>query len=87
MVNTPLAFSRYPIIIPFMSVPESIVHDLHGLPLRKLVEAARYVHGLSETAERERAEVLKETHGYLSDTEAEVFEQALETSRRIEPRG
>ena len=57
------------------------------MPLRKLVEVARYVHHLSETAERERAEVLRETHGYLDGNDGLIFEQALETSRRIEPRG
>jgi hypothetical protein len=70
-----------------MTVIESIMHDLRGMPLRKLVEVARYVHRLSETAEKERAEVLGETHGYLSEREGEIFEQALESSRRIEPRG
>lgn len=70
-----------------MTVIDSIIHDLRGLPLRKLVEVARYVHRLSETAEKERSEVLAETYGYLSQQEGEVFEQALESSRRIEPRG
>ena len=59
-----------------MTVIESIVRDLHGMPMRKLVEVARYVHRLSETAERERAEVLGETHGYLSEEDARIFEQA-----------
>lgn len=70
-----------------MSVLESIIHDLRGLPLRKLVEVARYVHRLSETAERERAEVLRETHAYLGEEEGLIFERALEGSRRTEPRG
>lgn len=70
-----------------MTVIESIVHDLRGMPLGKLVEVARYVHRLSETAERERAEVLAETHGYLDENDGLAFEQALETSRRIEARG
>ena len=70
-----------------MTVIESIVRDLNGMPMRKLVEVARYVHRLSETAERERAEVLRETHGYLSDDDGRIFEQALEDSRRIEARG
>lgn len=70
-----------------MSVLESIIHDLRGLPLRKLVEVARYVHHLSESAERERAEVLKDTHGCLDETEGMIFEKALESSRQIEARG
>lgn len=70
-----------------MSVLESIIHDLRGLPLRKLVDVARYVHKLSETAERERAEVLRETHGCLDENDALIFEQALENSRRIESHG
>jgi hypothetical protein len=70
-----------------MTVIESIVRDLNGMPMRKLVEVARYVHRLSETVARERAEILQETHGYLSEDDARIFEQALETSRRIEVRG
>lgn len=70
-----------------MTVIESIVRDLNGMPMRKLVEVARYVHRLSETVERERAEVLRETHGCLSDEDGRIFEQALENSRRIEARG
>ena len=70
-----------------MSVLDSIIHDLRGLPLRKLVDVARYVHGLSETAQRERAEVLRETHGCLNEADGLIFEQALETSRRVESRG
>ncbi|MEO5712678.1 MAG: hypothetical protein ABIT37_04245 [Luteolibacter sp.] len=70
-----------------MTVIESIVRDLNGMPMRKLVEVARYVHRLSETAERDRSEVLRDTHGYLSDEDGLVFEQALENSRRIEAHG
>jgi len=70
-----------------VTVMEAIVRDLKGLPLRKLVEVARYVHGMSETAARERAEVLKETHGYLNEDDARIFEEAIENSRRIEAHG
>ncbi|WP_338287676.1 hypothetical protein [Luteolibacter sp. LG18] len=63
------------------------MHDLHGMPLRKLVEVARYVHRLSETAERERAEVLRETHGFLDERDGQAFEQAVENSRRLEDHG
>lgn len=70
-----------------MSVLESIIHELRGLPLRKLVEVARYVHHLSESADRERAEVLRETHGCLDESDGLIFEQAMESSRSIEARG
>jgi hypothetical protein len=70
-----------------LSVLESIIHELRGLPLSKLVDVARYVHRLSETAERERAEVLRETHGYLDEKDGMIFERALKSSRRIEARG
>jgi hypothetical protein len=70
-----------------MSVLDSIIHDLRSLPLRKLVDVARYVHRLSETAQQERAEALRETHGCLDEVEGDIFEQALETSRRTEARG
>ena len=52
-----------------MTALESIIQDLRGMPLRKLVEVARYVPRLSETAERERAEVLGKTHGNLDGNE------------------
>ena len=35
-----------------MSVTESILKDLQDLPPPKLVEVARYVHDLSETAQK-----------------------------------
>jgi hypothetical protein len=70
-----------------MSVLDSIIHDLRGMPLSKLVDVARYVHRLSETAERERAEILRDTHGYLDEQDGLMFEQDLETARRIEDRG
>lgn len=70
-----------------MTIIESIVHDLHGMPMRKLVEVARYVHRISETAGSERAKVLSETHGYLDEREAEIFEEALAGSRRVEIHG
>lgn len=70
-----------------MTVIESIVRDLNGMPMRTLVEVARYVHRLSETVERERAEVLRETHGYLSDEDGRIFERALDNSCRIEAHG
>ena len=41
-----------------MSVIESILKDLQGLPNAKLVEVASYVHGLSETG------VLKRDAGF-----------------------
>ncbi|MFT4175494.1 MAG: hypothetical protein QM627_02455 [Luteolibacter sp.] len=70
-----------------MTVIESIMHDLHSLPLRKLVDVARYVHNLSETAHRERSEILRETHGYLDENDGRLFETALKNSRLIEDRG
>ncbi len=70
-----------------MSVIESIIHDLRGMPLRKLVEVARYVHGLSETAAAERADVLRATHGCLDEEDGRIFEQAMDRSRMIEDHG
>ena len=67
-----------------MSVIESILKDLQSLPTSKLVEIARYVHGLNEAAHEERRAVLKRTHGALSEEDGEAFEQALAGSRRVE---
>lgn len=67
-----------------MSVIESILQDLQSLPTPKLVEVAGYVRALSETAQRERLRVLRETHGVLSDEEGNAFEEALAGARRLE---
>jgi len=65
-----------------MSVIEAILKDLQDLPTPKLVEVARYVHGLSETARQERLALLRQTHGALSDEDGEAFELALTGARR-----
>jgi hypothetical protein len=67
-----------------MSVIESILKDLESLPTPKLVEVARYVHDLSETAQQERMSVLKKTHGSLSEDDGAAFDLALKGSRRLE---
>jgi hypothetical protein len=67
-----------------MSVIESILRDLQSLPTPKLVEVARYVHGLSEEAQKERLSLLRQTHGALSEEDGEIFEQALTVARRLE---
>src|SRR4051812_13926356 len=70
-----------------VTVIESIVRDLQGMPARKLVEVARYVHRLSEHVRHERAEVLRETHGYMDKSEGALFEAALAESRRMDNDG
>lgn len=67
-----------------MSVIESILKELQSLPTAKLVEVARYVHSLSETAQKERLSLLHQTHGALSEEDGDVFELALSGARRIE---
>ena len=67
-----------------MSVIEAIVKDLQRLPNPKLVEVARYVHGLSEAAQKERFSLLRQTHGVLSEEDGEAFELALTGARRLE---
>lgn len=67
-----------------MNVIESIVKDLQNLSTPKLVEVARYVHGLSETAQKERLSLLRQTHGGLSEKDGEAFELALHGARRVE---
>lgn len=70
-----------------MSVTESILHDLQGMSNRALVDVARYVHKLNASARKERAEVLRATHGCLDESDGRAFEEALATSRRIEDHG
>ena len=67
-----------------MSVIESIMKDLKNLPTQKLVEVARYVHGLSQADQAARRELLRQTHGVLSDEDGQVFEMALHGARRLE---
>ena len=67
-----------------MSVIEAIIKDLQNLPNPKLVEVARYVHGLSETAQKERLALLRQTHGVLSEEEGEAFAMAMSGARRLD---
>jgi hypothetical protein len=70
-----------------MTVIETIMRDVQSLPLREQVEVARYVQQLSETARRNRATILRDTHGSLDDAEARAFEKALAESRKMEAHG
>ena len=70
-----------------MTVLESIVKAVQNLPLREQVEVARYVHRLSTTAQQERAELLRRTHGVLDEADGEAFEQAMNGARRLEAHG
>jgi hypothetical protein len=67
-----------------MTVIESILKDLQNLPTPMLVDVAGYVHGLSETAQKERKEALRQTHGVLSEEDGRAFESALLRARRLE---
>jgi len=67
-----------------MSVIESILKDLQSLPTPTLVDVARYVHGLSEAAQKERISLLRQTHGALSEEDGQAFELALTGARRLE---
>ena len=67
-----------------MSIIESIIKGLQGLPTSKLVEVARYVHGLNEEAQKERLDVLRATRGRLSEDDGRAFEAALSGARRLE---
>jgi len=67
-----------------VSVIESIIKDLQNLPTTKLVEVARYVHGLSEDDQNGHQALLRQTHGILSDEDGRAFEAALFGARRIE---
>jgi hypothetical protein len=64
-----------------VSVIESILKDLKDLPTPKLLEVARYVHGLSEAAQKERLSLLRQTHGALSEEDGQAFELALASAR------
>jgi hypothetical protein len=67
-----------------MTVIESILKDLEGLPDAKLVQVANYVRGLSKSGHEERLKLLGETFGSLSEEDGRAFEEALADSRRLE---
>jgi hypothetical protein len=68
-----------------MTVIESILEDLKGLPNAKLVQVASYVRGLNKSGHEERLKLLGETFGGLSEEDGKAFDEALAESRRIEP--
>jgi hypothetical protein len=70
-----------------MTVMETIMRDLQGLPLRKLVEVARYVHQVSAAGQEEREKVLRATYGSLSEEDGVSFEEALKGAREVEAHG
>ena len=70
-----------------MTVIEAIVRGVQNLPLREQVEVARYVHRLSTNVQQERAEVLRRTHGVLSEADGQTFEQAMDDARRLQAHG
>jgi hypothetical protein len=70
-----------------MTVIEAIVQGVQNLPLRQQVEVARYVHRLSTNVQQERAEVLRRTHGVLSEADGQAFEQAMDDARRLQGHG
>jgi hypothetical protein len=67
-----------------MTVIESILNDLQSLPTSRLVDVARYVHGLNEAAQQERLALLRATHGILNEEDGRAFEAALLGARRAE---
>lgn len=60
-----------------MSVIESILKDLQDLPTPKLVEVARYVHGLNPKSQERRRAALLATAGCMAGEEGENFERAV----------
>jgi hypothetical protein len=60
-----------------MSVIESILKDLQDLPTPKLVEVARYVHGLNPKSLERRHAALLATAGCMAGEEGEDFERAV----------
>jgi hypothetical protein len=60
-----------------VSVIESILKDLQGLPTQKLVEVARFVHGLNPKSQERRHAALQATAGCMAGEEGEDFERAV----------
>lgn len=70
-----------------MTVIESIMGGIQGLPLRQQIEVARNVYRLNAAAQQERAEVLRRTHGCLDEIDGQAFEDALADAQRMESHG
>lgn len=70
-----------------MSVKNHATEPLGETLLQEQVDAARDAFRQSEAAKQERAEILRKTHGYMSQADGECFEQAVANSRRLESRG
>jgi hypothetical protein len=60
-----------------MTVIDSIVRDLRELPPPKLVEVARYVHGLNPRSHERRRAALLATAGCMTGEDGEDFERAV----------
>ena len=71
-----------------MTVIDSIVRDLRDLPAPKLVEVARYIHGLNPKNRERRRAALLATAGCLSGEDGADFERSVkEESDRIDGDG
>ena len=64
-----------------MTVIESIMRGIQGLPLRQQIEVARHVYRLNAAAQQERADALRRTHGRLDEADGQAFEDALADAR------
>lgn len=71
-----------------MSLLESIVHDLRGLPSPMLLEISHHIHRLQAPdaeATRRRRDALRATAGSMPGEEGADFERAVrETADRID---
>ncbi len=63
-----------------MSALEVIVEELKTLPPKKLREAADYIHHLKEPTPAERQQALDRAYGCLTDDEADVMENAIQSN-------
>lgn len=70
-----------------MTVIESIVQGIQGLPMRQQIEVARHVYQLNAAAQQERADVLRRTHGRLDEADGRAFEEALTDARQVPAHG
>ncbi len=67
-----------------MTVIESIVRDLGELPPPKLVDVARYVHGLNPKSHERRRAALLATAGCMTGEKGEVYKRVLSTLARLD---
>lgn len=61
-----------------MSLAETLIQDIHGLPAADLDRVRELVHHLKSGARQRRQAAFAELRGSMSQAEAETFQQSID---------